>query len=387
MSRMLTNEEFRQRLYEKNSKIQTDDLYKGYRSKMNFYCNLGHRWDELAGNALQGYGCPYCSNKRVLIGFNDLWTTDPDIANLLTNAQDGYMYTRGSEAKLDFTCKNCGFASKHIIYNATKYGVSCPKCSDGISFANKFMFNMLEQLQVDFDCEYSIIGQDYRYDFFLKTYNMIIEMHGRQHYEGWNDKRSLEEIQRVDKEKMIYAKKSGINTYIVINSSKSDMNYISNNIIQSKLSDLLDLSIVDWKQCLFYASSSMVKHAAKLYNEGYTNTEMFKKLHISMTTIWKWLKIAKDLNLCDYHPVNKFIDSIRQIVCVTTLEVFNSITEASQKYNISVTNISRVCKHKEHCGHAGKHPLTGEKLSWMYLDEYIALYGPIDNTKLIKEVS
>ena len=375
MGRMLTNEEFRQRLYAKNPKIKTNDLYSGYRSRMNFYCDLEHSWNALVSDVLQGHGCPYCCNQRVLIGFNDLWTTDPDIASLLTNLEDGYMYTRGSEAKLDFTCKDCGFISKHIINNATKYGAPCPKCSDGVSFANKFMFNASDQLQIDFECEYSIEGKDYRYDFFLEDYNMIIEMHGKQHYEGWNDKRSLEEIQLIDKEKMIYAKNNGINNYIVVNSSKSDMDYISNNIIQSRLSELFDFSIVDWRRCLFYASSSMVKHTAKLYNEGHANTEIAKKLHVSMTTVWKWLKIAKDLNLCSYHPVNKFLDSMRKIICVTTLEIFESLSEASQKYNISVTNLSKVCKHKKHCNHAGKHPITGEMLSWMYLDEYISLYG------------
>lgn len=377
MSKKLTNEEFRQKLYQNNPKTKTNDLYNGYRSRMNFYCDLGHVWDELAGNALAGYGCPYCSNKRVLAGFNDIWTTDPDVARLLSNPQDGYMYTRGSEVKLDFICKNCGFVSKHTVNNAIKYGASCPKCSDGISFANKFMFNMLEQLHIDFECEYSMVGQDYRYDFFLKTYNMIIEMHGKQHYEGWNDKRSLDEIKRIDKEKMIYAKSSGISSYIVINSSKSDMSYISDNIIRSQLSELFDLSIIDWRQCLFYASSSMVNHAAKLYNEGYTNTEISKKLHVSMTTVWKWLKIAGELNLCNYCPVNKFIDSTKQVVCTTTLEIFESITKASQKYNISVTNISKVCKHKKHSHHAGKHPVTGKRLSWMYLDEYLSLHGEL----------
>lgn len=385
MGKMLTDAEFREKLYNNNPKIKTNDPYKGYRSRMNFYCDFGHVWDELAGNALQGHGCPYCSNQRVLRGFNDLWTTDPEVAALLTNPQDGYICTRGSEIKLDFTCKNCGYVSKHTVNNAIKHGVSCPKCSDGISFANKFMFNMLEQLQVDFEYEYTMVGKKYRYDFFLKKYNMIIEMHGRQHYEGWNDKRSLKEIQQTDDEKMIYAKNNKINHYVVINSSKSDMNYISNNIIESTLSELFDLSIVDWSKCLLYASSSMVVHTAKLYNEGYTNTEISKILHVSMTTVWKWLKTAGELKLCNYCPVNKFTSSIKQVVCVTTSEVFESLTEASQKYNIAVTNLSKVCKHNKHYNHAGKHPVTGERLSWMYLDEYISLYGHSNNTKLTKE--
>lgn len=385
MSKMLTNDEFRQKLYEKNPKIKTNDLYRGYNSRMNFYCELGHNWDMLAGNALQGCGCPYCSGQRILIGFNDLWTTHPDIAKLLTNPNDGYTHSKGSVSKLDFTCPDCGCVSKHIIHNVIQNGLSCPRCSDGISFANKFMFNMLEQLGSDFECEYSIDGMDYRYDFFIKMYNMMIEMHGRQHYEGWNDKRCLEEIQRIDNEKMIYAKHNGISKYIVINSAKSELEYISNNIIASELSKIFDLSVIDWEQCLLYASSSMVKRAAGLYRNGYSNTEISKKLHVSMTTVWKWLKIAGKLKLCDYSPINKFIESSRRIICITTLEIFESLSAASRKYNIAVTSLSKVCKHRAHSNHAGKHPVTGERLSWMYLDEYISLYGQIDNTKLMKE--
>lgn len=285
MGRMLTNDEFKQKLYLNNPKIKTNDLYNGYRSRMNFYCDLGHNWDQLAGNALEGYGCPYCSGQRVLVGFNDLWTTHADIAILLTNPNDGYSYTKGSEAKLDFTCPHCGYVSKHLIGNVIKYGLSCPRCSDGISFPNKFMFNVLDQLNIDFECEYSIVGKDYRYDFFLSTYNIIIEMHGKQHYEGWNDKRSLEKIQCTDQEKMDYALDNGVSKYIVIDSAVSDMNYIYKNIISSALSEIFDLSIVNWKQCLSYASSSMIKHTADLYNLGCSNTEISQKLHVSMTTV------------------------------------------------------------------------------------------------------
>ena len=379
MSKLLTDTEFRVKLHQNNPLIKTDDAYNGYRQYMNFYCNNGHSWSALASNALSGYGCPYCSGQRVWIGFNDLWTTHDEIANLLTNPNDGYTHTKGSVEKLNFTCPDCGYVSKHTIHNVIQHGVSCPRCSDGISFANKFMFNMLEQLHVDFECEYSIGDEEYRYDFFLNEYNVIIEMHGRQHYEGWNDKRSLDEIQRIDREKMNYAVKNDICEYVVIDSAESDMNYISKNIINSILDDLFDLSNVDWKKCLFYASSSMVRRAADLYSAGCSNTEIAQKLHVSITTVWKWLKTASELSMCDYRPVNKLIDSAKHVICTTTNEIFESITEASQKYGISVTNISKVCKHKKHCNHAGKHPITGERLSWMYLDEF-------NNTKLMKEV-
>lgn len=378
MSKLLSDEEFRAKLHKNNPLTKTDDSYRGYRQYMNFYCDKGHSWSALASNALSGYGCPYCSGQRVWVGFNDLWTTHPNIAKLLTNPSDGYTHTKGSEEKLDFTCPDCGYVSRHTIHNVIQHGLSCKRCSDGISFANKFMFSVLEQLQIDFECEYSIGDADYRYDFFLNAYNIIIEMHGRQHYEGWNDKRSLEEIQHTDQEKENYAAKNNINKYIVIDSAVSDMNYISKNIKNSIFGEIFDLSTVNWMECLFYASSSMVRHAADLYNAGCSNTEISQRLHVSMTSVWKWLKTASELNMCDYRPINKFVDSAKQIICVTTNEIFDSIVDASQKYGVAVTNISKVCKHKEHCKHAGKHPITGERLSWMYLDEF-------NNTKLIKE--
>lgn len=379
MSKLLSDAEFREKLFANNPRVKTNDMYNGYRNYMNFYCDSGHTWSALASNALSGYGCPYCSGQRVWIGFNDLWTTHPDIAKLLTDPNDGYTHTKGSVDKLNFTCPDCGHVSQHMIHNVIKWGLSCQRCSDGLSFANKFMFNALEQLCIDFECEYSIGDADYRYDFFLKKYNIIVEMHGRQHYEGWNDKRSLKEIQRIDKDKFDYAMQNNIAHYIVINSAVSNMGYISQNIISSMLSELFDLSAVNWKTCLFYASSSMVKHAADLYNIGLSNTEIAQRLHVSMSTVWKWLKMASELNLCDYQPINRFVDSAKQIICTTTQEIFESITDASQKYGIYVTNISKVCKHKKHCNHAGKHPVTGEKLAWMYLDEF-------NNTKLMKEV-
>lgn len=371
MGKLLTNIEFQTKLRQNNPLIHTDDTYMGYRAYMNFYCDKGHTWQALASNALLGYGCPYCAGQRVLVGFNDLWTTHPTIARMLTDPNDGYLYSKGTEKKLNFTCPDCGYVSQHTIHNVINNGLSCPQCSDGVSFANKFMLNMLDQLRIDFECEYSIGDQDYRYDFFLTSYNIIIEMHGKQHYTGWNDKRSLSEIQRIDKKKMNYALQHQISKYIVIDSAISDIDYISKNIIQSELNGIFDLSIVDWQTCLFYASSSMVKQTADLYNMGYSSTEISQQLHVSMTTVWKWLNTASKLNMCVYQPTNRFVDSIKQVVCITTNEIFASITDASKKYGISVTNISRVCKNKKHHKHAGKHPITGERLSWMYLEDFL----------------
>lgn len=57
----------------------------------------------------------------------------------------------------------------------------------------------------------------------------------------------------------------------------------------------------------------------------------------------------------------------KAIYCITTGEYFNSIKEASQKYNILPCDISKNCnKHRKS---AGKHPITGEKMVWCFVEE------------------
>ena len=57
----------------------------------------------------------------------------------------------------------------------------------------------------------------------------------------------------------------------------------------------------------------------------------------------------------------------RKVICVNTREIFNYIKEVENKYNISSSSITQCCKNKRKS--AGKHPVTGEKLVWRYLND------------------
>ena len=62
--------------------------------------------------------------------------------------------------------------------------------------------------------------------------------------------------------------------------------------------------------------------------------------------------------------------SSKKVICITTGEIFYSVAEASKKYNTYTTCISKNCigiRLKS----AGKHPETGEKLVWMYYEDYL----------------
>ena len=56
----------------------------------------------------------------------------------------------------------------------------------------------------------------------------------------------------------------------------------------------------------------------------------------------------------------------RKVQCITTGREFNCIKEAAEYYSIAKVDISKCCKGK--LKSAGKHPVTGEKLIWRYID-------------------
>jgi hypothetical protein len=68
------------------------------------------------------------------------------------------------------------------------------------------------------------------------------------------------------------------------------------------------------------------------------------------------------LNYCNFYG-NK-----RAVICLTTNEIFYTITDAANHYNCFGTNIHKCCngKHKT-CGSL----LDGTKLKWMYYDDYL----------------
>lgn len=74
-------------------------------------------------------------------------------------------------------------------------------------------------------------------------------------------------------------------------------------------------------------------------------------------------EIISKIHMSQNHHCNK------KIICNTTKEIFESIKDASLKYNIDHSGIAKACRRIN--GSVGKHPITGEKLVWQYYDEYI----------------
>lgn len=366
----MNTEEFKERLNKINPTISLVGEFTGMYEYQDCICDKGHKFKSRGDNLIHNKRkCPVCNGKQVFIGYTDMWATAPEQARMLLDPEDGYKYTKCSGQKVWWKCPCCGEHLYKAISNVNKRGLKCNKCADGISFPNKITYNVLSQLGVDFIPEYRIQGSAKRYDFYIPSNDLIIEVQGKQHYDGWDDKRvSVEDITNNDVDKYIYAINSGIKNYIFVDARENNIDYISKSLIAS-LSPYYDLTLIDWDTCLMYSSKSVVLKCCELYNNGSSTSEIVNILKHEKGTIVNWLKIGSRLGLCNWVPSKGFLNDERKVVLINTGYIYNSISEAVRCLNysgINVQNISRACQDKSYCGIDDK----GHPLIWRYLDDY-----------------
>jgi DNA-directed RNA polymerase subunit RPC12/RpoP len=105
---------------------------KGSHQKLTWECSTDkrHVWVATVNSRTNmNSGCPFCSNKRILKGFNDLVTTNPDIAKE-ANGWDPTEFSKGSSKRLSWKCSR---NKTHIwiasIKVRTGTNKGCPYCS------------------------------------------------------------------------------------------------------------------------------------------------------------------------------------------------------------------------------------------------------------------
>ena len=99
--------------------------------KLEFMCAKGHVFLRAVRRHVEATGCPVCQNDRVLIGFNDLATTHPELAAQAVG-WDPTTVTAGTRKKLQWKCSR-GHTWITGITNRTNGGTGCPYCSGRIA--------------------------------------------------------------------------------------------------------------------------------------------------------------------------------------------------------------------------------------------------------------
>lgn len=308
LNRRLTQEEFLKRLKEQDIKIKPLDSYIKTSEKIRWQCDKyeNHIWLATPNNVLKenGTGCPYCSGNKVLKGFNDLWTTHPEIANCLVDKNIGYQISYSGHIKQDFICPKCGCLIKNVmVRDAVRYNIVCPCCSDGVSYPERFISNVLRQLQIHYKHDSAFDwSKNKRYDFYIKDLSLIIEAHGEQHYridKQWGN--SILDQQTNDEYKKALAISNDIEHYVVLDCRESNADFIKTSIFNSELIKLFDLSIIDWQKCAADSCKSNVVIACDLWNSGTHSTkEISNIMCLTRTTVISYLNKGSKYGICNY---------------------------------------------------------------------------------------
>ena len=119
---------------EKNGALRPSSVTAGSNRRVWWRCEKGHSYRAVIAQRVQrGDGCPYCANRKVLPGFNDLATAAPLVAKqwheTLNGALTPEMVTAGSHKKAWWQC-SYGHVWKAAIYSrAGVQQCGCPVCA------------------------------------------------------------------------------------------------------------------------------------------------------------------------------------------------------------------------------------------------------------------
>lgn len=276
----------------------------------------------------KGYRCAVCSNQKVIYGINSICDTNPELIKYFVDIEDAKSCSISTKNRKRCKCPNCGYQKDIFVYNLARQGFGCPICSDGLSYPNKFMANVLLQIQQKYPNMYFETEKTFKwsknivhdnpklcgskkYDFYVNYIGeIIIECHGAQHYNdvffnGSNRCKTLEEEKDNDNIKQDLAVNYCVlkDRYIVIDCSKSTMEFIKNSIMQSNLPNLLNFTErdIDWVECEKVASSSLLVQCCDLWNSGITSAaQIANMIGINYVTSLKYLKKGNSIGLCRY---------------------------------------------------------------------------------------
>lgn len=290
----------------------------------------------------------------------------PDVFQLIKDKEKYYNITKCSMECIEFICPRCGNIVKQIVYNVVSRGLSCKKCGDGISFGEKFVFNVLDQLSLNFNIHVMFPWSNKRiYDVCIYDNDnqplYLIEIHGKQHYQGGFETyggRSYEEEVVNDIYKKNLALKNGFSKdeYIIVDCRESTYNYIKNSILSLPFFNQYNINNICWDDCYKNAISSYSIKAQQLWNDGMNIKDIADILKINRCTVKSYLMQGVVIGSCDYSasearrrghskspiPSNPIMVACKELKCI-----FYSKNDAARLTGVNRGAITRVTKGKQ----------------------------------------
>ena len=121
--------------YELNG-IKPDEITAGSKKSVWWQCEKGHTWKAAPFSrtgANKRTKCPFCSGLKVWVGFNDLETVNPQLADEWCDELNGdlkpTMVSKGSHKKVWWKCSQGHVWDAFIYSRAKENGTGCPVCA------------------------------------------------------------------------------------------------------------------------------------------------------------------------------------------------------------------------------------------------------------------
>ena len=108
------------------------DVSAGSNEKVWWKCSNGHEWQAVVNSRVRGNGCPYCSNRLILEGFNDLATTNPDLVSEWDYDNNTISPTEVKAGSSEIVWWKCPTGHSYDMRISSRTGsqkCGCPYCS------------------------------------------------------------------------------------------------------------------------------------------------------------------------------------------------------------------------------------------------------------------
>lgn len=115
----------------KNINLRSNEVTCGSDKKVWWKCDKGHEWEAVISSRNSGVKCPYCSGQKVLIGYNDLASVNPKLAEEWHPYKNDDLLpsnvTAGTNKKVWWLGK-CGHEWEATV-SSRNSGRNCPYCA------------------------------------------------------------------------------------------------------------------------------------------------------------------------------------------------------------------------------------------------------------------
>lgn len=212
--------------------IESHKIAISSHKKQFFNCkDCKHEYTQSPAGKTRGRGCYFCASKKLCGSINCLFCL-PKSCNIYKeiwsqkNKLSPEKIAKSSHKRQFFICLECKNEYTQTPGKKTS-GNGCPIC---VRKTERKVADYLKERKVEFRKEFKINSKK-RYDFFIKEFNLIIEVDGEQHFRqvmGWGN---LEDTIKNDIQKMEVAIK---NEYSILRIYQPDIWFDK----------------IDWKKCI-----------------------------------------------------------------------------------------------------------------------------------------